>query len=206
MLWDVLLWKLLYQGKLFRYFIFSAVDLIFGMGFVSFFNKKLGFFCLQSQRKEPSSMKCFHYYFYVRLDLFPSLPCRYLQRTLLFLCPVQLHGFEVNCFHWTQISFLSLRIRPSISWVGPGYNYTESSSSHQCVRILSCHLICSNYFFNLLQLFFICSNNFLFPATFLFAACPLWTTVSNRGKRKSFSGKLHLWWNPVRKHLQKHKP
>ena len=151
---------------------------------------------------------------YVGLGLFQSPPCRYLQRTLLFLCPMQLRGFEDNCFNWTQISFLSLRIRPSISWVGPdGYNYTESSSSHQCVRILSCHLICSNYFFlfaaiifYLQQLLFICSNFIYFAATFLFAACPLWATVLNRGKRKSFRGKLHLWSNPVRKHLQKHKP
>ena len=109
-------------------------------------------------------MKRLHWYFYVGLGLFQCPPCRYLQRTLLFLCPMQLHWFEDNCFHWTQISFLSLRIRPSISWVGPGYNCTESSSSHQCVRILSCHLVCSNCFylqqefFCLLQLFFICSN------------------------------------------------
>ena len=126
-------------------------------------------------------MKRFHWYLYVGLDLFRSLfqspPCRYLQRSLLFLCPMQLHGFEDNCFHWTQVSFLSLRIRPSISWVGPGYNYTESSSSHQCVRILSCHLVCSNNLFYLLQSFFICSNFILFAATFLFAACPLWATV-----------------------------
>ena len=114
-------------------------------------------------------MKRFHWYLYVGLDLFRSLfqspPCRYLQRSLLFLCPMQLHGFEDNCFHWTQVSFLSLRIRPSISWVGPGYNYTESSSSHQCVRILSCHLVCSNNLFYLLQSFFICSNFILFAAT-----------------------------------------
>ena len=116
-------------------------------------------------------MKRFHWYFYVGLGLFQSPPRRYLQRTLLFLCPMQLHGFEDNCFHWTQISFLSLRIRPSISWVGPGYNCTESSSSHQCVRILSCHLVCSNCFylqqefflvaaiiFYLQQLYLICSN------------------------------------------------
>ena len=110
-------------------------------------------------------MKCFHWYFYVGLGLFQSLPCRYLQRTL-FLCPMQLHGFEDNCFHWTQISFLSLRIRPSILWVGPGYNYTESSSSHQCVRILSSHLICSNYFYlHAATIFFICCNYFLFAAT-----------------------------------------
>ena len=112
-------------------------------------------------------MKHFHWYFYVGLGLFQSPPCRYLQRTLLFLCPIQLHEFEDNCFHWTQISFLSIRIRPSISWVGPGYNYTEFSSSHQCVRILSCHLVCSNNLFYLLQLFFICSNFILFAATFL---------------------------------------
>ena len=170
-------------------------------------------------------MKHFHWYFYVGLGLFQSPPCRYLQRTLLFLCLMQLHGFDDNCFHWTQIRFLSLRIRPSILWVGPGYNYTESSSSHQCVHIISCHLICSNcfylqqIFFCSLQLFFIYSNYFLFAATtfylqqlylfcsnFLFAACPLWATVLNRGKRKSFCGKLHLWSNTVRKHLQKHKP
>ena len=62
------------------------------------------------------------------------------------------------------------------------YNYTESSSSHQCVGILSCHLICCNCFylqelfflftaiilclqqrflFKLQQLFFICSNFFI---------------------------------------------
>ena len=28
----------------------------------------------------------------------------------------------------------------------------------------------------------------------------------NKGKRKSFNGKLQLWSNPVRKHLPKHKP
>ena len=158
-------------------------------------------------------MKHFHWYFYVGLGLFQSSPCRYLQRTLLFLCLMQLHGFDDNCFHWTPTRFLSLRIRPSILWVGPGYNYTESSSSHQCVRIISCHLICSNYFFlfaaiifYLQHQLFICSNFICCAATFLFAACPLWATVLNRGKRKSFCGKLHLWWNPVRKHLQKHKP
>ena len=125
-------------------------------------------------------MKRFHWYLYVGLGLFQSPPCRYLQRTLLFLCLMQLHGFDDNCFHWTQISFLSLRIRPSISWVGPGYNYTESSSSHQCVRILSCHLVCSNCFylqqqfilfaaiiFYLQQLYWICCNFILFAATFL---------------------------------------
>ena len=143
-------------------------------------------------------MKHFHWYFYVGLGLFQSLPCRYLQRTLLFLCLMQLHGFDDNCFHWTQIRFLSLRIRPSILWMGPGYNYTESSSySHHCVRIISCHLICSNCFY-LQQIFFLFAaiifylqQLHLFCSNFLFAACPLWATVLNRGKRKSFRGKLH---------------
>ena len=117
-------------------------------------------------------MKHFHWYFYVGLGLFQSLPCRYLQRTLLFLCLMQLHGFDDNCFHWAQISFLSLRMRPSISWLGPGYNYTESSSSHQCMCInfpvtsfAATAFICSKYFFYSLQLFFICSNYFLFAAS-----------------------------------------
>ena len=137
-------------------------------------------------------MKHFHWYSYVGLGLFQSPPCRYLQRTLLFLCPMQLRGFEDNCFNWTQISFLSLRIRPSISWVGPdGYNYTESSSSHQCVRILSCHLICSNCFylqqlfllfaaiiFYLQQLYLTCSNFILFAAT-LFNLQQLYFICSN---------------------------
>ena len=166
-------------------------------------------------------MKHFHWYFYVGLGLFQSPPCRYLQRTLLFLCPMQLLGFDDNCFHWTQIRFLSLRIRPSILWVGPGYNYTESSSSHQCVCIISCHLICSNCFylqqifflfaviiFYLQQLLFICNNCILFCSNFSICSMSpsLWATVLNRGKRKSFCGKLHLWSNPVRKHVQKHKP
>ena len=90
-----------------------------------------------------------------------------------------------NCFYWTQISFLSMRIRPSISWVGPGYNYTESSSSHQCVCILSCHLVCSNYFylqqqfilfaeiiFYLQQLYWICCNFILFAATLFYLLQP----------------------------------
>ena len=92
-------------------------------------------FSVTVPKKGKSSMKRFHWYFYVALGLFQSPPCRYLQRTPLFLCLMQLHGFDDNCFHWTQLRFLSLRIRPSILWVGPGYNYTESSSSHQCVRI-----------------------------------------------------------------------
>ena len=137
-------------------------------------------------------MKRFHWYLYVGLCLFQSPPSRYLQRALLFLCPMQLHGFEDNCFYWTEISFLSLRIRPSISWAGPGYNYTESSSSQQCVRICSCHLVCGNCFylqqqfilfaaiiFFLQQLYLICSNSISFAATFLFAACPLWASVLN---------------------------
>ena len=158
-------------------------------------------------------MKHFHWYFYVGLGLFQSPPCRYLQRTPLFLCLMQLHGFDDNCFHWTQLRFLSLRIRPSILWVGPGYNYTESSSSHQCLRIISCHLICSNCFY-LQQIFFLFAaiifylqQLHLFCSNVLFAACPLWAAILHRGKRKSFRGKLHkLWSNPVRKHLQKHKP
>ena len=116
---------------------------------------------------------------------------------------MQLHGFEDNCFHWTQISFLSLRIRPSISWVGPGYNCTESSSCHECVRILSCHLICRNNFFYLLQLFFVCSDYFLFGATlfglqqlFYLQHVPCGPPYLNRGKRKSFRGKLH-WCDQI---------
>ena len=66
-------------------------------------------------------------------------------------------------------------------------------------------IICSNWFylqqifflfaaiiFYLQQLLFICSKFICFAETFLFAACPLWATVLNRGKRKSFRGKLHL--------------
>ena len=107
-------------------------------------------------------MKHFHLYFYVGLGLFQSPPCRYLQRTLLFLCPMQLHGFDDNCFHWTQIRFLSLRIRPSILWVGLGYNYTESSSSHQCMRIISCH------FNNLQQLLLFAATTFYLQQRYLF--------------------------------------
>ena len=35
--------------------------------------------------------------------------------------------------------------------------------------------------------FSIIINYFLFAATFLYAACPLWAAALNRGKRKSFS-------------------
>ena len=129
-------------------------------------------------------MKRFHWYHYVGLGLFQFPPCRYLQRTLLFLCPMQLYGFEDNCFHWTQTSFLSLRIRPSFSWVGLGHNYTESSSSHQCVATFlsftlqqlllfaaTIYFICCNYFlfaattFYLQKLYLICSNFILFAET-----------------------------------------
>ena len=176
---------------------------LFGMEFVSFFNKKLGLFCYSPKERK-------HHQWNVPLVFMLDWVCFSLCLVHICkghcLCPMQLPGFEDNCFNWTQISFLSLRMRPSISWVGPGYNYTESSSSHQCVCILSCHLICSNYFFICCNYFLFCRNYFLFAATFLFAACPLWATILNRGKRKSLRGKLHLWSNPVRKHLQKHKP
>ena len=128
---------------------------LFGMEFVSFFNKKLGLFCYSPKERK-------HHQWNVPLVFMLDWVCFSLCLVNIYkghrLCLMQLPGFEDNCFNWTQISFLSLRIRPSILWVGPGYNYTESSSSHQCVCILSCHLICSNYFF-------ICCNYFLFAGT-----------------------------------------
>ena len=139
---------------------------LFGMGFVSFFNKKLGFLLLQSQRKETSSMKHFHWYFYVGLGLFQSLPCRYLQRTLLFLCPMQLHGFEDNCFHWTQIRFLSLRMRPSISWVGPILSPPLPISA--CAYFLSLNL--QQLFFYLLRLFLFAATTFYLQQLYLFCS------------------------------------
>ena len=33
------------------------------------------------------------------VGLFQSPPCGYLQRTLMFFCPMQPHGFEDKCFH-----------------------------------------------------------------------------------------------------------
>ena len=127
-------------------------------------------------------MKHFHWYFYVGLGLFQSSPCRYLQRTLLFLCPMQLHGLEDNYFHWTQISFLSLRIRPSISWVGPGSVQLywvllfPSVHVHTFLSLNLQHLFFSfaAIILYLQQLLFICSNFIYFAATFLFAACSLW--------------------------------
>ena len=205
--------KMIVSRKVILLFHILAVDLIFGMGFVSFF-KKIWVFSVTVPKKGNVTNETFSIgiNFYVGLGLFQSLPCRYLQRTLLFLCLMQHHGFDDNCFHWTQIRFLSCH------W-GLGQAFCESSSSHQCVRILSCHLICSNCFYLQQIFFFVHCNYFLFAATtfylqqlylfcsnFLLAACPLWATVLSRGKRKSFRGKLHLWSNPVRKHLQKHKP
>ena len=146
-----------------------------------------------------------HWYFYFGLGLFQSPHCRYLRRTLLFLCLMQLHWFDDNCFHWTQIRFLSLRIRPSILWVGPGYNLLywvllfPSVRAHNflSLNLQQLLLFAADIFlfaaiiFYLQQLLFICGNFICFAATFLFAACPLWATVLNRGKRKSFHGKLH---------------
>ena len=114
-------------------------------------------------------------------------------------------GFLVSMVSWFhRFRGVSGFMVSQVSWC-PGYNYTESSFSHQCMRLLSCHLICSNCFylqqiffvftaiiFYLQQLLFICSKFICFAETFLFAACPLWATVLNRGKRKSFGGKLHL--------------
>ena len=37
--------------------------------------------------------------YFVGLGLFQSPPRRYLQKTLLFLCPLQPRGFGDNCFH-----------------------------------------------------------------------------------------------------------
>ena len=188
-LWNVLSWKLLYQGKLFCYFIFRPWTSVLGWDLlVSLW--KSWVFSVTVPKKGNITNETFSIgiNFYVGLGLFQSPPCRYLQRTLLFLCLMQLHGFDDNCFHWTQISFLSLRIRPSISWVGPGYNYTESSSSHQCVPIISCHLICSNCFYLQQIFFFVRCNYFLFASTtfylqqlyfvlqqlFICSDCPLW--------------------------------
>ena len=139
---------------------------LFGMEFVSFFNKKLGLFCYSPKERKHHQwnvplvfmLDWVYYYYLFMLDWVCFSLCLVDICKGHCLCPMQLLGFEDNCFNWTQISFLSLRMRPSISWVGPGYNYTESSSSHQCVCILSCHLICSNYFF-------ICCNYFLFAGT-----------------------------------------
>ena len=139
---------------------------LFGMEFVSFFNKKLGLFCYSPKERKHHQwnvplvfmLDWVYYYYLFMLDWVCFSLCLVDICKGHCLCPMQLLGFEDNCFNWTQISFLSLRMRPSISWVGPGYNYTESCSSHQCVCILSCHLICSNYFF-------ICCNYFLFAGT-----------------------------------------
>ena len=138
--------KTIVSRKVISLFHISAVDVDFlGWDLLVSLIKSWSFL-LQSQRKETSSMKCS-----IKLVFMLHWVCFSLHLVDICkgqcLCPMQLPGFEDNCFHWTQISFLSLRMRPSILWGGPGYNYTESSSSHQCVRILSCRLIYSNYFF-----------------------------------------------------------
>ena len=147
---------------------FSCGRGLFGMEFVSFFNKKLGLFCYSPKERKHHQwnvpfvfmLDWVYYYYLFMLDWVCFSLCLVDICKGHCLCPMQLPGFEDNCFNWTQISFLSLSIRPSISWVGPGYNYTESSSSHQCVRIISCHLICSNCFY-FLQLYLFCSNFFI---------------------------------------------
>ena len=90
--------KTIESRKVISFFHISAVNFIVGCDLlVSLINGWV--FLLQSQRKKTSSMKRFHWYFYVGLGLFQSPPCGYLQRTLMFFCPVQPHGFEDKCFH-----------------------------------------------------------------------------------------------------------
>ena len=148
--------KTVVSRKVILLFHILAVDFIFGMGFVSFFNKKLGLFCYSPKERK-------HHQWNVPLVFMLDWVCFSLCLVHICkghcLCPMQLPGFEDNCFNWTQISFLSLRMRPSISWVGPGYNYTESSSSHQCVHV---HTFLS---LDLQQLFFYLPQLFLFAGT-----------------------------------------
>ena len=126
--------KTIESRKVISFFHISAVNFIVGCDLLVSLIKSWVTFLLQSQRKETSSMKHFHWYFYVGLGLFQSPPCRYLPRTLLFLCLMQLHGFEDNCFYWTQIRFLSLRIRPSILWVGPGKDLLQPQSVNSALQ------------------------------------------------------------------------
>ena len=44
--------KTIVSRKVILLFHISAVDLIFGMGFVSFFNKKLGLFCYSPKERK----------------------------------------------------------------------------------------------------------------------------------------------------------
>ena len=75
--------KTVVSRKVISLFHISAVDVDFlGWDLLVSLIKSWSFL-LQSQRKEASSMKRFHWYFYVGLGLFQSLPCRYLQRTVL---------------------------------------------------------------------------------------------------------------------------
>ena len=92
--------KTVVSRKVISLFHISAVDFIFGMGFVSFFRKSW-FFSVTVPKKGNVTNETFSIgiNFYVGLGLFQSPPCRYLQRTLLFLCLMQLHGFDDNCFH-----------------------------------------------------------------------------------------------------------
>ena len=80
------------------------------MEIVSFFNKKFHIFSVTVPKGENVMHQCnasilLAWCYFVGLGLFQSLPCRYLQKTLLFLCPLQSHGFGDNCFHWTQPFF-----------------------------------------------------------------------------------------------------
>ena len=81
----------------------SAMNFIVGWKLLASLIKSSTSFLSQSRWEKTSILVAWCYF--VGLGLFRSPPCRCLQKTLLFLCPLQPHGFGDNCFLWTQTSF-----------------------------------------------------------------------------------------------------
>ena len=79
----------------------SAVNFIVGWKLLSSLIKVQHLFCYSPEgRKRHCNVSILlAWCYFVGLGLFKSPPCRYLQRTLPFLCQLQPNGFGDNFFH-----------------------------------------------------------------------------------------------------------
>ena len=86
-----------------------AVNCIVGWNVLASSMKRSTSFLWQSQREKRHQCNVFillAWYCVVELNVSLSPPWIYLQRTLLFLCPLRHHVLGDNFFYWTQMSSL----------------------------------------------------------------------------------------------------
>ena len=101
--------KTVVSRKVISFSDISAVNFIVGWKLLASLIKVPRLFCYSPKGRKSHQCNAsilLAWCYFARLGLFQSPPCRYLQKTLLFLCSLQPYGFGDNCLHWTQMSFL----------------------------------------------------------------------------------------------------